>query len=180
MLGSVPPGSSGGVPLEARKARLAADFGVPVNQLAVFTNRDTIATKADGTSAKANEGSASSRYVYVATPDQAAADAICAKAAGCEVLQLIGAARGSAGTKVLLLDPLPATATIADLDQQLDTLRPKFVGHGVHAVAGKDYPKLGTTRAVLFVTGFADDTDRQNFCATNAITNCTGFVFEPT
>ena len=102
------------------------------------------------------------------------------QAAGCEVLQLVGAARGSAGGKVLLLDPLPATATLADLEQQLDTLRPKFVGHGVYAVTGKDYPKLGTTRAVLFVTDFADDTDRQNFCATNTITNCTGFAFEPT
>ena len=180
MLGSVPPGSSGGVPLEARKARLAADFGVPVEQLAVFTNRDTIAKQPDGSSSKANEGSASSRYVYLATPDQATADAICAKAAGCEVLQLVGAARGSAGSKVLLLDPLPATATIADLDQQLDTLRPKFVGHGVYAVGGKDYPKLGTTRAVLFVTGFADDAERQAFCTTNTITNCTGFAFEPT
>ena len=113
------------------------------------------------------------------TPDQATADAICAKAAGCEVLQLVGAARESAGSKVLLLDPLPATATIADLDQQLDTLRPKFVGHGVYAVAGKDYPKLGTTRAVLFVTGFADDAERQALCTANTITNCTGFTFEP-
>ena len=179
MLGSVPPGSSGGVPLEARKARLAADFGVPVEQLGVFTNRDTVAKQPDGSSAQANEGSASSRYVYLATPDQATADAICAKAAGCEVLQLAGAARESAGSKVLLLDPLPATATIAELDQQLDTLRPRFVGHGVYAVAGKDYPKLGTTRAVLFVTGFADDAERQGFCTANTITNCTGFTFEP-
>ena len=75
---------------------------------------------------------------------------------------------------------MPATATIAELDQQLDTLRPKFVGHGVYAVAGKDYPKLGTTRAVLFVTGFADDAERQAFCTANTITNCTGFAFEPT
>ena len=114
MLGSVPPGSSGGVPLEARKARLAADFGVPVEQLDVFTNRDTVAKQPDGSSAQANEGSASSRYVYLATPDQATADAICAKAAGCEVLAAGRGGAGVGGQQGPAARPLPATATIAD------------------------------------------------------------------
>ena len=95
------------------------------------------------------------------------------------MLQLVGAHGSRRAARSLLLEPLPATATIAELDQQLDTLRPKFVGHGVYAVAGKDYPMLGTTRAVLFVTGFADDAERQAFCTANAITNCTSFTFEP-
>ncbi len=180
MLGSVPPGSSGGVPLEARKARLAADFGVPVEQLAVFTNRDTIAKQPDG-----SVGARPTRARRAAATSTSPRPTRPPPTRSAPRPRVRGVAAGRGGARVGGEQGPPARPACRrrrrspSSTQQLDTLRPKFVGHGVYAVAGKDYPKLGTTRAVLFVTGFADDADRQAFCTANTITNCTGFAFEP-
>jgi hypothetical protein len=179
MLGSAPPGSTGGVTLDQRKDQLATKFNVARTDLKVFTNRDTIAKKPDGTLAKANSSPPSERFIYVVTPDAQTAKNICGSDPSCEPLQLIGAARASAGTKALLVEVLPADATIATLDEHLVALRSKAVGHTAYAVDGADYPDLLPPRAVLYVTGFADDAEQQSFCKTLGSATCNPFTFGP-
>src|SRR5262249_43129211 len=79
MLGSIQSAGSGGFQAEARVQQLADDFHVPVADLVVFTNRDTVAMDADGKAAPLTVADASTRFVFAPAPDQAAAAQICAQ-----------------------------------------------------------------------------------------------------
>lgn len=180
MLGQATPASAGGQALEERKQRLSEIWGVPVADMLVFTNRDTFARRPDGSPSNLDLATADTRFIYVATDDQATAGEICAAGGTCIVLHLTGAARASEGSPILILAVLSSDASTADVDAQLNADRDELDRRDIHVLDGSDYPQLATNRPVVFVQRFASAPEVQGFCDAEGISPCDIKQLEPT
>lgn len=167
MLGPAPATAAGGEALELRKERLAELFAVPTSEMAVFTNRDTLARRPDGSPTILEGAAAAERFVYVERPDAIQAQEICDRSDGCSVVSLEGAARASEGTSVLVLESLSAQSPIVDVDARLDELRAEFATRSVHAFNAIEYEEFGSARPIIFVRGFASEGAARDFCTAN-------------
>ena len=173
-LGRYTPESQGGLPLEQRKNDLALAFNIPVTDIGVFTNRDTRVRDAVGTGGDLANAAASVSFFYVsrATADEAAA--VCAQntARTCGTFTVQGAASAAEGTTVVVVDRLPATTPIDDLDARLDELRGDLDTQNVFALNGGDFQGFSANEIVLYVSDLGTPQQIDQFCAQQLGGNC--------
>jgi hypothetical protein len=169
----LPP--QGGETFDDRKDRIAQIFSIPLDQLADFTNRDTVAHLPDGSPSILARAAPETRFIYFATGDQAGAEGICSTATeNCDVFQLTGAAKASEETPIMVLERLRANVSLTALDERLRALRgvDALDSDDVHVLNGSTYPQFRTTSPVVFVSDPTIFGDVEAFCAAEEMT-CT-------
>jgi hypothetical protein len=173
MLAAVVP-TPAGTGSDAQRAALAAQFGVPVERILTFSNRDTVArSDATGTpEPNITIASPDDEFFYVEQLDEAAATALCAGRTGCRPMIIEGAGNAAVGSDVLVLARLDASTLLDKLDTDLQTLRTARARQAIHALDGSRRPALGTDQILLVADGFADQQALNAFCQANQITRC--------
>jgi hypothetical protein len=165
-LGTYRPESQGGIPLEQRRNDLALAFGIPVTDISTFTNRDTRVRDAVNTGGELANVSPSQSFFFVARPSVDDAAAVCAQntARTCGTFTLEGAPSAAEGTTVVIVDRLPATTSIQDVDARLTQLRSSLGRQTVFALDGADYQGFSANELVVFVSDLGTPEQIDQFC----------------
>jgi hypothetical protein len=180
-LGLYSPETQGGVPLEQRRNALALAFNVPVTDIALFTNRDTRIRDGVRTQGDLANVAPDVQFFYVKRPTVEEAEAVCASNPdrACGTFTLQGAPSASAGTTVVILDRLPATTSIQELDAMLERARDGLDRQTVFALDGGSFQGFSASEIVIFVSDLGTPEQVDQFCADHPGGGCVKSVLVP-
>jgi hypothetical protein len=173
-LGRYTPESQGGLPLEQRRNDLALAFNIPVTDIGVFTNRDTRVRDAVGTGGDLANIAPNVSLFYVSRPTAEDATAVCTQnpARTCGTFTLQGAASAAEGTTVVVVDRLPATTPLDDLDARLAELRADLDTQSVFALPGGQFQGFSANEVIVYVSDFTTTQQIDQFCAAHPDIPC--------
>ena len=179
MLGPVQPVPVG--PGEAsQRTTLANAFGVTPEQIETFTNRDTAAVDAARAPIpQIADAGPEDAFFYVPQTDEVAAVGFCRGDIRCRPMILQGAPKAAEGTNVLVLDRLPASTPLAELDTMLATRRTELARQQIHVLDGEVRDQFDVAELLVFASGFRDERELLAFCVNNGLERCTPVVLEP-
>ena len=125
---------------------------------------------------------ASQVYFYVPQQTLEAATAFCVphtSARTCGTFTLQGAPSAAVGTTVVVLERLPATTTLADLDARIDEWRSELDRQTVFALNGGGFQGFSANEIAIFVSDLGTEQELAQFCAQRLGGNCSRSVLTP-
>jgi hypothetical protein len=148
-----PPAGEG---RDAVAASLGGELGIDPAEFESFSNRDTVITDENGQPSFAETNvTPETGWLYLEAENRRGANRMCsARPEGaCRALFVEGAASAAArnGTTVVVLQSLPGTTAVADLDAAIEARRDALDRRSVFVLDGADYEGFSPGEVVIYV-----------------------------